>query len=85
MGPDPSILLTHFKKEADLPLTQVLFEPAQSVFLTPTEKIINFGIFRENFPNSKPNQRWLTRPDPSLDQSESFYSCSNLKLLKQYK
>jgi len=28
-------------------------------------KIEKFGIFRGNFPNPYPNQRWLTQPDPS--------------------
>jgi len=34
-------------------------------FLTEGEKIENFWIFRENFPNSDPNQKWLTQPDPT--------------------
>jgi len=53
--------LTRRKKEADPPLTWVLFDPMQRDFLTRREKIESFDIFRGNFPN--PNQKWLTRPE----------------------
>jgi len=33
--------------------------------LTWRAKIGKFGIFRRNFPNPNPNQRWPTQPDPS--------------------
>jgi len=28
-------------------------------------KIEKFDVFRGNFPNSNPNHKWLTRPDPT--------------------
>jgi len=46
-------------------LSLLLTRPDE-IFLTPEdEKIKNLVIFRGNFPNLNPNQRWLTRPGPS--------------------
>jgi len=70
MGPDPSLLLTCRKKEANPPLTWVLFDPTQG------EKIEKFDIFSRNFPISNPNHKWLTLPgsknfdpNPSLGET----------------
>jgi len=51
MGPDLSLLLTRSKKEANPPLTRVLFDPTQRDFFDQREKVEKFDIFRENFPN----------------------------------
>jgi len=34
-------------------------------FFIKRGKIEKFDIFRGNFPNPNPNQRWLTQPNPS--------------------
>jgi len=51
-------------------LTRVLFDPTQRDFLTQREKMEKVGIFRGNFPNHDPNQRWLTQPEQQkIDQT----------------
>jgi len=52
--------------EANLPSTRVLSDPTRrDFFLTPKrKKIEKFDVFRGNFPNSNPNHKWLTRPNP---------------------
>jgi len=54
------------KKEAGPPLILVLFDLTQRYFFDQNQREKNekFGIFRGNFPNPDPNQRWLTHPDP---------------------
>jgi len=37
----------------------------EEIFLTRREKIEKFRIFRGNFVNPDPNQRWLTQPNPN--------------------
>jgi len=51
------------KKEAETCLWPGYFFswPQEIFFLSEGEK---FGIFRGNFQNPNPNQRWLTRPGP---------------------
>jgi len=44
-------------------------------FLSEGEKIEKFGILRENFPNSDPNQKWLTLTH------HFFYGGTLIKLL----
>jgi len=34
-------------------------------FLSKGEKIVKFGMFKGNFPNPNPNQRWLSQPNPT--------------------
>jgi len=69
--PDPSILLTRSKEEANPSLTRVFFNMTQWYFLTWREKIWKFGIFRGNFPNPEvadPTQ-------PNLNQN--FLACTH--------
>jgi len=40
------------------------FWPDPKIFFFLTGKKLNFFIFRINFPNLNPNQRWLNRPSP---------------------
>jgi len=66
MGPDPtqSILLTRSKYEANLSLIWVLLTWSEEIFFIQRGKNWKFGIFRGNFSNPYPNQRWLTQSDP---------------------
>jgi len=36
----------------------------EAIFWPEGKKIEKFDVFRGNFPNSNPNHKWLTRPDP---------------------
>jgi len=55
----------HFVDYPFLWPTRILFDQARWDFLWPEEqKIEKFGNFLENFQNSNPNQKWLTRPNP---------------------
>jgi len=38
---------------------------AEEIFWLEGKKIEKFVIFRGNFENPNPNQRWLTQPDPN--------------------
>jgi len=49
MGPDPIILLTRSKEEADPPLTRVLFDPDPSLICSDSNK----GDYRESKPTPK--------------------------------
>jgi len=68
--PDLSVLLTCGKKEANLSLTWVLYDPTQRDFFDPKGKNLKIGTLSGNFPN--PNQRWtlpgskFVDPNPSL-------------------
>jgi len=48
--------------------TQAYFWPALNKMPTRLwaegQKIEKFDVFRGNFPNSNPNHKWLTRPEP---------------------
>jgi len=37
----------------------------EEIFFDPKEKLKNFTFLRGNFPNSNPNQEWLTQPNPT--------------------
>jgi len=66
MGPDPT--WAYFwpavnKRATRLQPEYFLTRPEEIFFKGQT--IEKFDIFRGNFPNSNPNHKWLTRPDPS--------------------
>jgi len=80
--PDPSILLTRSKLEADPPLTQVLFDPTRSdFFLTKKKKLKNlvflgeiFQLEQQKIDQTQPGSKFLTRthhysPCPSTQES----------------
>jgi len=75
MGPDPT-WPSENKRPTRLWPGYFLTQPRR-FFLIRREKIEKFGIFRGNFPNLDPNQRWLTqhkRPkfDPARTGSKMF-------------
>jgi len=68
MGPDPA--RTYFwpavnKRPTRLWPEYFLTRPDDIFFLPKGLNIEIFDIFRGNFPNPYPNQRWLTQPDPT--------------------
>jgi len=75
---DPDLTRTYFWP----PVNKMLTRLWPGYFLTQPEKIFlprveKFDIFRGNFPNLYPNQRWLTRPeqqkfDPSQPGLKNF-------------
>jgi len=58
MGPDPT--RAYFDPQ------QIRAQPAfdSGTFWSEEKKIEKFDIFRENFPNSNQNHKWLTQPNP---------------------
>jgi len=64
------------------------FWPNQMAFFLPEgPKIEKFELFRGNFPNPYPNQRWLTQPkqqkfDPTWPGSKNFDSDPSLVCVK---
>jgi len=67
MGPD--LIRAYFwpivnKRPTRLRPRYFLTRP-QEIFFDPKVKIEKFDVFRGKFPNSNPNHKWLTWPDPS--------------------
>jgi len=72
-GPWPDPTRAYFWPAVNKGLTRVLSDPTQRDFFWPEgQKIEKFDIFRGNFPNSNPNHKWLTWPDPNFDPVPSL-------------